>query len=1107
MSFHQGKVSSSFPTLLTFVETNTRAERTDHGDQSILALRQHPATQRLLEQLALAELCHLEGIPSSAQAYLIACYAESLQLQATSHTTAKSLVVVSQDVRSIDELANELEAWQIKFLYYPEVAGTDAESLRDPDLQAERLGVLSVLSKVHQDSDDEEENTPKEILTIVLTTQDAMEQSVPAVADVKKSRLTLKLGQTHATSDVIKALIDAGYEKETLTAARGQFSQRGGILDVYSWHSDLPVRIEWFGDEIDSIREFDPVAQQSVQMLESCELLLLSNENEDSAAESSQKDSSTLLDHFEKAPQQVFLNAPELTDPQSNKLQSLEANFLEHAYLRGIVADQILAENRKKLLAEHIRDWLEEGWDVWFSCNNEGEAQRLKEWLTSIDIDHRQDAFFFSISPLLRGFIWPEGKLVLLTDAEIFGRYQTLRALRKQDRLASIRSNQKLVDYSELEDGDYVVHVQHGVALYCGMEELPGEDETEQQVLVLEFEGESKLYVPLEQAYLVSKYIGVGKARPKLDILGGSKWEKKRAQAERAIRDYAAKLLKVQAERETLRGHSFPPDTDWQQEFEDSFIYEETQDQLKAIDDTKRDMESPRPMDRLICGDVGFGKTEIAIRAAFKAVASGKQVAFLAPTTVLAQQHWQNLRQRVADYPMTVELLSRFRTRKQQNDVIARTAAGQVDIVVGTHRLISKDMQWKNLGLVIIDEEQRFGVRHKEKFKEIFLNIDVLTLSATPIPRTLYLALMGARDMSVLETAPVNRRPVETTIEPFDERKTRAAIEREIRRGGQVYYLHNRVQTINKIAERIGFLVPGARVDIGHGQMEEGELEHVMDRFIKGETDVLVSTTIIESGIDIPNANTIIIDRADRFGLADLYQLRGRVGRSGTRAYAMLMVPRDMLGGDAGKRVRAIKQYSKLGSGFKIAMRDLEIRGAGNLLGTAQSGHIIAIGFEMYCRLLKTAVAALKGEKAPLQREIPLRIDFVQVGGKPPEDKKTAYAAIPESYMSETRWRISAYKSLAEAQTLDQWKSLRSNWKDRFGRWPDEVENLLALNRIRIQAIQRNYESIETDGGKLIAKRNGDFLMIGGKFPRLTSVKPKNRLLEIEKWITSLIKA
>lgn len=1031
-----------------------------------------PAWAACLSGLLREEVCPLGGLPPAAQAFVTA----GIRLR----DPGRPLLLLAADVRQQEELANDLEAWGMPALFLPEPPAAEEEALPDPDARAEWWAALREMA-----------STPA---PLVLATQALMDRPLPPPAAWNEALLTLRRGQSVPMEEVAARLAAAGYIEEKWAVQRGQFARRGGILDVFSWHAELPVRLEWFGDEIDGIRPYDPSEQQAVARAESAEIQL----GEPAAA-----GSCTLADYL----------------PGARRLDAtVEADgpglaFLEHGFLHALSPDPVLRENRNKLLAEHLQDWIEEGWSVWLSCNNEGEQQRLRElvcaavpaaesWLEA-GRENGAGCLHFALSPLLRGFAWPEGRLAVLADAEIFARYQTLRGLRRMDRLAAVRSRKQAVDFGDLQEGDFVVHVEYGVALYRGMGEIPAEaGEGLRQVLVLEFAGQARLYVPVEQAYLVSRYVGVGKQRPPLDALGGSRWDRAKAQAEKAIMDYAARLLRVQAERQTLNGFQHPPDTPWQKEFEASFLYEPTADQAAAILDAKQDMESPRPMDRLVCGDVGFGKTEVAIRAAFKAVMGGKQAAFLVPTTVLAQQHYKTLCERMADYPVRIGLLSRFVPRRRQNEIIRALRTGEVDIVVGTHRVISADVQFKDLGLVVIDEEQRFGVKQKESLKDRFRLVDVLTLSATPIPRTLYLSLMGARDMSTIETPPKNRLAVETTVCPFDERTIREAIRRELARGGQVYFLHNRVHSIEAMAERIRFLVPDAKVDVGHGQMDEDELEEVMLRFVAGKTDVLVATTIIESGIDIPNANTIIIDRADRFGLADLYQLRGRVGRAQHRAYAYLMLPRDLIRGDAGKRVQAIRQYSQLGAGFKIAMRDLEIRGAGNLLGTMQSGHIAAIGFDLYCRLLKKAVARLQGGREPTSREIQLRLDFLAIG-EGSARAGAANASIPAAYISDTGWRIAAYRELAETQTLGEWDQLRVRWKDRYGRWPESVELLLLYNRCRINGLNGDFTRIETQDGKLMLTRKGDFVMVGSKFPRLTATSAKAKMLEIEKWLKS----
>src|SRR5437868_975508 len=626
-----------------------------------------------------------------------------------------------------------------------------------------------------------------------------------------------------------------------------------------------------------------------------------------------------------------------------------------------------------------------------------------------------------------------------------------------------------------------------------------------QECLVIEYaagdpqQPAPKLYVPVTEAHLVSKYVGAGKARPQLNTIGGTRWAKAKAQAERAVRDVASELLAIQAARESQPGYSFKADTPWQREFESAFLYEETRDQMRAINETKGDMERPKPMDRLICGDVGFGKTEVAIRAAFKAVMEGKQVAILVPTTVLAQQHFETFRQRMLDYPIRIDMLSRFRSPAEQKKVLQLLLKGGVDIVIGTHRLISGDVRFKDLGRAVIDEEQRFGVLHKEEFTELCKLVDVLTLSATPIPRTLYLSLVGVKDMSTIETPPQNRLPVETLVCGYDERIIRDAINRELERQGQVFFLHNRVQSIEKVRDHVAELCPDARVEFGHGQMNSDELEAVMHRFVMGKIDVLVCTTIIESGLDIPNANTIIIDRADRFGLADLYQLRGRVGRAEHKAYAYLLLPRElMMIGAARKRINAIKQYSSLGAGFRIAMRDLEIRGAGSILGTAQSGHIMAVGFDLYCQLLKQAVAQTKGRKFQPRLDVDLRLDFVATNeGEFVHGDARVSAFLPRSYISDTTLRIQAYRRIAEITTAEQLDRLVKEWRDRFGAFPEAVENLITLAQINLAAAIPEISRVEPREDKLMLTRRGDFILVGGKFPRLFAPEIEKRLQEI----------
>ena len=996
---------------------------------------------------------------------------------------ARRIWVVTPTPRSQEQIHNELLNWHPEAIFLPDMEIALAENaLPDPEVAADRLQALEQVAGANA-------------LLVVLTSA-TLNDAAPTPEGMRRLTLELARGESLAMEQLVSKLAKAGYERVHQVALRGQFAVRGGIVDVFSWQHTIPVRVEFFGDEIESLRFFDLDVQTSVQPVESVGILL------GEAAEARQ---CTVRDYIKAGDLVVDAQAGidwagvSITSEAApgEEPEDYSTAFFDHGLGEFEAGDLVVEAGKRERFLRQLTQWLEQGWHVAIYCNNEGEVERFRDLLPEPWINHR--GLELLIGAIASGFIFPAAKLAILSDAELFGRYRNTRARRLALRRAREQANRAQIDFSELNEGDYVVHLEHGIALFLGLEKFAKADGTEEEVLLLEFANGAKLYAPLEQSYLVSRYVGVGKRNPQLSELGDAKWAKAKSQAQRAVFDYAGKLLAIHAERETAIGFSFPPDNKWQNEFERSFVYKETPDQITAIAETKTDMEGEQPMDRLICGDVGFGKTEVAIRAAFKAVMGGKQVALLAPTTVLAQQHYQTFRERMSDYPVTVECLSRFRTPGQQRKVVEGLKDGSVDIVIGTHRLISKDVRFKELGLVVIDEEQRFGVLHKEKFKELFKLVDVLTLSATPIPRTLYLSLMGAKDMSILETPPQNRIPIETIICGYDERIIRDAIVREMSRQGQVYFLHNRIGTIEMMAAKLKKLIPKARILIGHGQMHEHELEEVMRAFVEGNADVLLSTTIIESGLDIPNANTIIIDRADRFGLADLYQLRGRVGRAQHKAYAYLMIPRDLMRTEARKRINAIKQYSSLGAGFKIAMRDLEIRGAGNILGTQQSGHIVAIGFDLYCQLLKQAVAKLKGEKVQPRVELPVSIDFIATNEaewfKVPEAAAPAF--LPTSYISEPQTRIQAYRALAEVTTQEQLDRLRGVWRDRFGRLPDAVENLLVLGAIRLLATARKITRVEVRERKLMLTRGGDYITIEGKFPRLSAPVPVERLREM----------
>jgi len=900
----------------------------------------------------------------------------------------------------------------------------------------------------------------------------------------------LKPGSTLDPEALAKSLSEHGYERVPTVAARGQFAVRGGILDLFAWQAAKPLRLEFFDTELESVREFDLDSQASTKKLIESDLLLAEPSVEGTVADYRRKNDLIISFGAEIAKPDVRIleDAAEFNSEEDFTLASF-GSPLGHFE----AGDFVLEESRRENFFRQLNDWKRDGWDIAMVFGNKGEEERFAE-LAGKDLE--RDLGLAAVrGELLAGYTLPILKLAVLSSSELFGRYRSSGGVRRS-LLEKARAARTRATVDEMEVGDLVVHYEYGVGRYRGIQQG---DEGEE--LILEYRDGSQLGVPLEQAHLVGKYVGLGGKTPELNKLGSAAWKSARKSAEKSILDYAAQLLRVQAERQSEAGFAHPPDSRWMWEFERSFHFTETVDQRRAIEETKLDLESPKPMDRLICGDVGFGKTEVAIRAAFKAISSGKQVAILVPTTILAEQHWRTFRERMSDYPFRIELLNRFRSASEIRNTLAGLESGAVDLVIGTHRLVSGDVKFKDLGLVVVDEEQRFGVAHKEKFKQLFMQVDVLTLSATPIPRTLYMALMGARDMSTIDTPPPNRIPVSTTVCAYDERVIRDAIRREMKRGGQVFFLHNRVKTIDSMRSRLAELVPEARILTGHGQMDKDDLEVVMHQFVKGEADVLLATTIIETGIDIPNANTILIDRADRFGLADLYQLRGRVGRAGEKAYAILLLPRDMMTvGDARKRINAIKQYTALGSGFKIAMRDLEIRGAGNLLGTKQTGHISQIGFELYCQLLRQSVERLKGRKDSPRGGTTFKADFIafsELAYSREDPKNVLPAFLPTTWLEETKLRITAYRELAEASTSQQIDSLEKSWRDRFGRIPEAAVRLLEITRIKVIAAAEGIASVEIHGQRLMLHRNGDYILLEGRrFPRLQSASHGEKLNE-----------
>jgi len=1058
----------------------------------------------------------------------------------------------------------------------------DTRDMRDAfAASSQRLAVLGKLRELSSARGQQAARPIKESATplAVLCTPSALLQPVPALEALSSREITLRSGQAQSFAGLLEQLQALDYDCEALCEAPGHYAVRGGIVDLYPVTATQPYRVDFFGDEVESIRLLDAVTQRSGARVESITLSATPRVTLDPAR-------SGLADYLpEGLTALVFIEPAELDDAfrretteeaksadeslgkfaateahalsairakatltfglceieqaselfptaQPGEADKAEAHTEPLSLHRRYPAEALLAHERVSAEAEARRaflqqlvEWQRDGYALHFVASKDGEAQRMAEIL-------EEEGLAKALRPkthigsLNEGFLYRSsaGKLAFVTETELFGRQRSRRARQSTQQVAQRAQIDQLLDFSELVEGDYVVHLQHGIAHFRGLATLDTA-QGPREVISLEFDEQVTLHVPLQESHLISRYVGLTKVRPQLGKIGSGRWEKTRKAAERATIDLAAELLRIHAAREAQPGFACPADTDWQKEFEASFPYTETRDQLRAIEDTKADMERTRPMDRLICGDVGFGKTEVAIRAAFKAVQGGRQVALLVPTTVLAQQHLNTFRERMAGYPIVVEMLSRFRSRKDQLAILTATAAGQVDILIGTHRLLQNDVAFKSLGLLIVDEEQRFGVKHKERFKALRATLDVLSMSATPIPRTLYMALTGARDLSVIETPPADRHPIHTIVKTYDEKLVADAIQHELRRGGQVFYLHNRVQTIDLVAARLRELVPGTRVGVGHGKMEPTELERVMTDFVAGTYQVLVCTTIIESGLDIPNCNTIIIESADRFGLSQLYQLRGRVGRFKHQAYAYLLLHRhSRLLDIARQRLGAMRQHNQLGAGFRIAMRDLELRGAGNLLGSQQSGHIVGVGFELYCQLLRQSVARLKGEAQAAQIRATVKLDFVvvgdgsataepRVGAKSKdttavqsaqrvgrhEDGYTALkdaehsaapqiasirACLPASYIAETRLRIDFYRRLALAGSTDALKEISAELRDRFGKFGEPVNALLALTEIRIRAEQKGILSVETEGAKLKCLRAQ---------PQLTAVSPLGR--------------
>jgi len=1042
----------------------------------------------------------------------------------------------SQEASALFEELVQMDGDRV--LYFPAEEVLPHEGVpTDISLRRERMEVLHRLAVTGED------------FLLVAPVQALLQALIPPRV-FNDHTLHLQVGSTHEVSRILKNLQRAGYERVPQVESWGQFARRGGILDVFPLTGDLPIRIEFFDDEIDSIRSFDIGSQRSRDRLDAVaippaseQIIPLKNQEALQEISRAKKEEQARLEREKKGQEAEYLrektgadlellqqgqlppgggqylpyfypslsslfdyagDSPVLLDnprfidqraqnyslemaeteislrEQGSVLPAYGQNFLDLPVLmdhqeqpqfilvnedpppewsitvpgairveaRGV---ENFSGNLKKLIAA-IQSARKEGYRVGLSFSTTARISRVQEHLEGANLpcsiiqgEEALSARSINIlkSTLSNGFNLPRERIIWWSEQDIFGKQR-----RRRRKVQDLQEGIKVSSFQELNPGDYVVHENHGVGKYLGVQTEKVLD-VHQDYLVIKYAGEDRLYVPTHQIDLIQKYVGLEDQPPRLYRLGGGDWNRVKKRVKESVQEMARGLLKLYAERESARGYQYSSDTVWQKEFEEAFPYEETPDQIKGVEEIKKDMEDSRPMDRLLCGDVGYGKTEVAIRASFKAVMEGKQVAVLVPTTILAQQHFNTFLERFEDYPVNIEMVSRFRSPARQKEIMKKLGGGKLDIVIGTHRLLSRDVSFRDLGLLIVDEEQRFGVGHKEKIKELKKNVDVLTLTATPIPRTLHMSMVGMRDMSQIETPPRDRYPIRTYVREYDRELIREAIQREMAREGQIYFVHNRVEDIQDRADEIRRLVPEARIAVAHGQMAEKRLEQLMLSFLQQDYDVLVCTTIIETGMDIPNVNTIIVNNADQMGLAQLYQLRGRVGRSNRVAYAYLLHRQGkVLAEDSEKRLMAIKEFTNLGSGFKLAMRDLEIRGAGNILGPEQHGHIAAVGFTLYCKLLEETMQEMSGEK---KKEIPTEDIVVDADWD---------AYIPEDYIPDARQKVEIYKKISELQSDEDQSDLLDELIDRFGDPPQPVLNLLYIARLRYRAGEKKLTEI-----------------------------------------------
>jgi len=1021
----------------------------------------------------------------------------------------KPLLLVLPILSQADRVNAEIAIWisefdlPLKTLYLPETHIGNAFSPASEALRARSL---------HEILDCK--------FDLIIGSAMAFGATVTRPERLKESELLLTNGMDIPFDDLLAKLLELDYDDEFEVNVEGEFSRRGGIVDIFSPNCDYPARIEFWGDQIESIRSFSPETQRSTGQLD--EYLVISRSvlgEEDDEFDfydfTRDLDCSLLTVFYEQCHEHLerYTNENEVErfesqvasfkpdrlikfqdiGEESGLAKAISAEcFPAVAHLKSELPKEALTggmEMLREMIARQLAQWIDTGYEVSLLGLDEGARQHIHNWCDEFNLDFSK--INLDTGNLPGGLIFPDQKTVFLTERELF----TADIFRKKSSLPVVKetkvnlAEEEIAACADLDEGDYAVHLLHGIGKFTGIREMTLRG-IKREVMVLEYRDNAQLYVPLYQAGMVSRYIG-SQARVSLDKLGGRRWMNAKVGTARSIRDFAADLLHFQAMRDASKGIEFEEDNLEQRIFEDAFPFEPTADQARAITEIKADMKKSRPMDRLLCGDVGYGKTEVAIRMAFKALNAGYQVMFLAPTTILVQQHYYSLMERLAEYPYTIEMLSRFRTKAEQKEILVKVKTGGIDIVVGTHRLFQDDVHFDKLGLVIVDEEQRFGVKHKEKIKRFRASVDVLTMSATPIPRTLYMAMVGARDLSTIMTAPGARLPIKTSVSPYSESFICDCINNEVKRGGQVFFIHNRVKSIESVMDKFSKLMPNVSFAIGHGQMHENELEEVMAQFLAGKIDVLICTTIIESGLDIANANTIIIERADRFGLAELYQLRGRIGRWNRQAYAYLLLPKhNIVSSDARKRLSAIRRYTHLGAGFRLALRDLEIRGAGNLLGAEQSGHINAVGFDLYCNLLTSEIAKLKGDEVEFLPEVDINIDFIHFAHEAPEDSLAA--GFPPEFIASERLRVDAYRRLARITSEEKIEEFREELEDRYGNLPEQAKNMLEVTLVKIFAAKQGYTAVHVENQKVSFKTSRKVYRRNGIMPVINYRNPPN---------------